>query len=271
MVFVRGKKVVFRVKRKGGKIVQAKKLRTMVQKIVKGASETKYVSNVYKDNSTLQSQYWNAPTNLGASASYFPALPALQQGVGDFQRIGAKILPTSVRTTLNVGFMARDISAAQIMVVVYYGTPKAGKTWQNSTPIQSVNDLLDNGDGTTGSFGGQQADLLYPINKHMNNAKRITFRLGKTLGVLNDNGASVAGVDGGYSTSNGMAFHQLTLKFTPPKALQYDRSTDLWPSNYAPWYVISWCRIDERTTGGSVNDSTLVNVAALNHMYYKDV
>ena len=167
--------------------------------------------------------------------------------------------------------MASDISCAQIMVVVYYGTTKAGKTWQNSTPIQSVNDLLDNGDGTTGSFGGQQADLLYPINKHMNNAKRIVFRLGKSEGVLNDNGASVAGIDGAYSTSNGMAFKQLTLNFKAPKALQYDRATDLWPSNFAPWYAISWCRIDDRTTGGSVHDDRLVNVSALNHMYFKDV
>lgn len=258
-------------RKRGGLRTRGAKLRKMVQKIVKGASETKYVSNVYKDSTTQQLLYWPAPINLGASGNYYPALPALTQGVGDYQRIGSKVLPTSVRTNLNVGYLSRDVSANQIMVVIYYGTTKAGKTWQNSTPIQSVNDLLDNGDGTSGSFGGQQADLLYPINKHMNNAKRITFRLGKTEGVLNDNGVSVAGADGAYSTSNGMAFHQVQLNFKAPKALQYERATDLWPSNFAPWYAISWCRIDERSTGSSTSDDSLVNVSALNHMYFKDV
>lgn len=258
-------------RRRTNKGARGSKLRKMVQKIVKGASETKYVANVYKDSTTLQTLYWPAPINLGASGNYYPALPALTQGVGDYQRIGAKVLPMSCKTTLNVGYLSRDLSCNQIMVVIYYGTTKAGKTWQASTPIQSANDLLDNGDGTTGSWGGQQADLLYPINKHMNNAKRIVFRMGKTEGVLNDNGVSVGGIDGAYSTSNGMAFRQVQLNFKPPKALQYDRPTDLWPTNYAPWYAISWCRIDERSTGSSTSDDSLVNVSALNHMYFKDV
>lgn len=244
-------------------------LQQLVVKVVKGQAETKYCSNAYQNNLAPLPANWFAPTNLTAIGSYYPAIPAVNQGVGDFQRVGEKIMPTSLKTTLNFGYKATDVSCNEIIVVVYYGTTKAGKTWQAGTPIQSANDLLDNGDGTTGAFIGQKSDLLYPINKDMNNAKRLVFRMGKSSGVLMDNG-SAAVLNGAFSTSNGTSFAQCTLTFKPPKALYYEAAANLWPSNYAPWYAVSFTRVDDQATSAVLDDKLLV-VSALNHMYFKDV
>lgn len=247
------------------------KLRALVHKVLKGASETKYVSNTYDTYNLPFTANWSAPVNLAAIGNYHPGMPALTQGVGDFQRVGAKVMPTKVYTDLTVGYTATDISCNEIIVAIYYGTTKAGKTWQAGTPIQSAGDLLDNGDGTTGAFSGNKADLLYPINRHMNNAKRITFKLGKTAGVLNDNGQQNL-LNGAYATSNGGSFKTVRLNFKPPKALQYDQTAHTWPSNYAPWYAISWCRVDDRATNPmNPVDLSRVNVSSLSHMYFKDV
>lgn len=266
-----GRQVNVRARNVAGRANKARKnLKALVAKVLKGQSETKYVSNALADNTTPLTANWYAPVNLTTVGTYHPAIPAVTQGVGDFQRIGNKIMPTSLKTTLNFGYKATDVSCNEIIVTVYYGTTKAGKTWQAGTPIQSPNDLLDNGDGTTGAFTGMKADLLYPINKAMNNAKRIIFRMGKTEGVLMDNGGSGAVANGAYATSNGGSFHSLTLTHKPPKALVYDQTGYQWPSNYAPWYAVSFTRVDDRATSNALDNQLLV-VSALNHMYFKDV
>jgi len=242
-----------------------------IRRVVKGQSETKYVSNAYDTNSTQLLPNWYAPPNLANAASYHPALPALTQGAGDFQRIGAKIMPVKCYTDLTVGYTGYDLSCNEVIVTIYYGTTKAGKTWQAGSPIQSAGDLLDNGDGTTGPFTGLKGDLLYPINKHMNNARRITFKLGKTAGLLNDNGVATAGMlNGAYATSNGGSFKTVRLNFRPPHALQYNGAGYLWPDNYAPWFAISFCRVDDVPTT-ALSDKTRISVSSLNHMYFKDV
>jgi len=244
-------------------------LQQMIAKVLKGNSETKYVSNAYSTNTAIFTANWSAPTNLTASGSYYPALPAVQQGVGDFQRVGNKIMPTKLYTDLEVGYTAKDVSCNEVIVTIYYGTSKSGGTWQAGTPIQSAADLLDNGDGTTGPFVGQKSDLLYPINKAAHTAKQITFKLGKTSGVLNDNG-NFNLLNGAYATSNGGSFKKLRLNFKPPKSLVYDQTGYVWPSNYAPWWAISFCRVDDQATS-SVLDKDRINVSSLNHMYFKDV
>jgi len=243
-------------------------LAQLVAKVMKGNSETKYVSNALADSTNALTANWYAPQNLTTLPSFKPALPVVSQGVGDYQRIGNKIMPVKLFTDLCVGYSATDVSCNEVIVTIYYGTTKAGKTWQTANPVQSPNDLLDNGDGTTGPFTGLKADLLYPINKAAMNAKRITFRLGKSEGVLNDNGAAAL-LNGAYATSGGGSFKTVRLNFKPPKALVYDQSTYQWPSNYAPWYAVSFTRVDTFATGPE--DAARINVSSLNHMYFKDV
>lgn len=244
-------------------------LAQLVSKVLQGKSETKYVSNAMADNTIVLPANWFAPTNLTAFNGFKPAIPTLSQGVGDFQRVGNKIMPTKLYTDLCVGYSATDVSCNEVIVTIYYGTTKAGKTWQGTNPVQSVNDLLDNGDGTTGAFTGMKADLLYPINRAAMNAKCITFRLGKTSGVLNDNGAAAV-TNGAYSTSNGSSFKRVRLNFKPPRALYYDQTAYVWPSNYAPWYAVSFTRVDDLATNNPL-DAQRINVSSLNHMYFKDV
>lgn len=259
---------IAQAKSKYGKSITAKRVQKIVKKAIKGAGETKYVANVYADSTNVLAPSWQAPPNLNNLTGYLPALPALTAGTGDYQRVGAKVLPTSLKVNLTFGFRSTDISCNELIVVVYYGTTKAGKTWETATPIQSVADLLDRGDGTNQGFAGYKSNLLLPINKHMNNAKRMMFRIAKTSGTLNNNG--IVGPDGAFSTSGGNSFVQKTLTFKPPKALQYDNIGNLWPSNYAPWYAVSFCRADDIATD-PVRDANLLSVSSRCHMYYKDI
>lgn len=236
-----------------------------VNKLINRKTETKYVANAYADNNTAFAANWFAPIQVDTLPCYHPGLPRLTAGTGDYQRIGARIQPTKVYTDLTVGFASQDLSCNEVMCVIYYGTCKAGKTWQNTTPIQSANDLLDNGDGTTQVFGGVKSDLLLPINKHMYNAKRKVFKLAKVAGVLNQTGALAPGA---LATSNGPSFKTVRLNFKVPKSLQYDQTTHGWPSNYAPWFAISYCRVDDSNPRA---DEELINVSSLSHMYFKDM
>lgn len=248
-----------------------KRIRSYVKSAVKAQAETKYVANSYSDDTHPSLTSWDAPVNLtGAVAGkYRPALPVVSQGTGDYQRVGAKIMPTACFTDLTLGYKAKDLSCSEVVAVIYYGTCKAGRTWQSTTPIQSATDLLDDGDGTTSAFGGSKNDLLQPINKHMYNAKRMLVHLGKSTGVLNARqNAGLA--EGALATSFGSSFKTVRLNFKPPKALQYDQTAHNWPSNYAPWFAVSFCRVDELDTDPILDAGTLT-VSSLSHMYFKDV
>lgn len=266
-----GKKAVMRLAggHRGKRVPQkAVTVAKYINKLINKKFETKYVANSYSDDTHPFAANWFAPVNLTAIGNYHPALPAMAQGVGDYQRIGARVSPVKCFTDLTVGFSNTDISCNEIMCCIYYGTSKAGKTWQSTTPIQSAGDLLDDGDGTTSAFSGTKADLLQPINKHMYNAKRIMFKLSKVAGVLNQYAPTPAGLNpGALATSNGPSFKTVRLNFKTPKTLQYDQTAHSWPSNFAPWFAISFTRVDDVL---NTDMSNIVNVSSLSHLYFKD-
>lgn len=257
-------------KRRGIKMALMRKRRNpivkQVMKAITKTEETKYVANVYSDSTTVQSQPYFAPINLGAVGNFLPALPAITQGPGDYQRIGNKIMPVSVATSLQVSFNPTDVSANEILCVVYYGTSKSGKSWVAGNPLNSAR-ILETGDATEQViFDGSKSTLQFPIDKKQVTMRKKVFKLAKTGGVQNSDAAT--GAPGAYSTNNGPVEKSLLLKFRKPKQLNYAKGTDLWPTNYAPIYAVSFCHVDGSAL--THNDETLIQVQARNHMYFKD-
>lgn len=239
----------------------------LVRAIMKREEETKYVANQYNAALAPLANQWYSVGSLAAAGSWFPALPALGQGTGDYQRVGSKIQPVSAAVSLKVFFDPQNIEAASLYGVIYYGTSKSVKSYNAGLPIGNQQ-ILDQGDGTNTTFNGDIYKLNHPIDKKQFNLKRIVFRLTKTPGIQNSDlsGNDVAG--GNYSTANGLECRNFLLKLRPPKNMMYEANTDVWPSNYAPVYGVGFCHADGSPL--TVADQTLVKVSSHCHMYFKD-
>lgn len=234
--------------------------------VLKRQEETKYVANDYSAAGTPNGSNWLVSPTLATLGDFIPAIPQLTQGTGDFERIGAKVSPMKVSATLKIGFEPMDLSSNSLIGVIYYGTSKTEKTWQNANPLPTPA-ILDNGDGTVSSWTGTRAQLNCPIDKQTFNMKRIVFRLSKTAGLQNSDVATGA-ANGNMSTSNGLSEKSFTLNFKPPKTLTYGATANLYPQNYAPFYAISFCHADG--SAATVGDRNLVTVSSKVHMTYKD-
>jgi len=255
---VRGRRRVAR-----GRMRSVKK---MVQRMIRGNAETKYVATNVDISGTNLGPLWPVKPTWTQFGDAKPAVPLLTLGPGDYQRIGSKIQPVSLAVSVKVVFNAFDLSCNALMGVIYYGTDKANKTFQGGNfPLQTTN-ILDNGDGTNKQWTGLLSDLNIPTDKHLFNLKRKVFRLAKTEGNLNtDVGGAAAG---GYSTSNGLSEYSTVLRFKPPKTLLYNNDTDTYPSNYGPFYYIGFCHADGSAL--TAQDTKLVYASTRVHMYYKD-
>lgn len=238
-----------------------------VMRVINKTEETKYVANAYDAAGNQLPTLWYSQGNLGAVGDFYPALPRLGQGTDDYQRVGNKITPVSMAVSLKIGLNAQDLSANSLIGVIYYGTSRTEKTWQNNNPLQTAG-ILDNGDGANTSWGGVRYDLTKPLDKKIVNARRIVFRLSKTGGIQNSDVGGATTQPGNFATSNGLSEKSFMLRFRGPKSLMYQQATSQYPSNYAPWYAVGFCHADGSALTAA--DANLVNVNSKCHMYFKD-
>lgn len=242
-------------------------LTRLIQSVVRREEETKYVANQYDGALVALANQWYSQGSLAAVGAWYPAIPKLGEGTGDYQRVGGKIHPTSVAVSLKVFFNPQNVDANSIYGVIYYGTSKMVKSWNNAAPIGNAA-ILDQGDGTNTTFSGDIFKLNHPVDRKGFNIKRIVFRMAKTPGIQNNDISGNTVVGGNYSTANGMECRKFLLNIQHPKTLMYEDNTDGWPSNFAPFYAVGFCHAD-----GSplvVADNTLVKVSSHCHMYFKD-
>lgn len=243
------------------------KFAQLVRSIVRREEETKYVANQYDGGLAPLANQWFSAGSLAAVGSWYPAIPALGQGTGDYQRVGNKVHPTSLVVSLKVHFNPENIDANSLYGVIYYGTSKATKSWNIQSPIGNAA-FLDQGDGTNTTFDATLYKLNHPVDKKQFNIRRIVFRMAKTPGIQNNDISGNAVTGGNYSTANGMECKNFLLRFTPPKSLLYETNTDTWPSNYAPVYAVGFLHADG--SGLKVADNTLVQVSSQCHLHFKD-
>lgn len=251
--------------RKGRRV--ASKFAKRVLAIVRRQEETKYVATDNDAAGVPNGSMWNPTPNMVNINSIKPAIPALTQGVGDYQRVGQRIAPTSLTVSLNIGLNPLDLSANSLIGVIWYGTAKNGGSWANANPLPTTA-VLDNGDGTDVPWAGLRNQLNLPFDRTLVSLKRITFRLSKTAGIQNGDLGAAATPQGNYATSNGLSEKNFTLRFKTPKTLIYNLIGDTLPQNYAPFYYIGFCHADG--SAATVDDRTLVNVNSRVHMRFKD-
>lgn len=239
----------------------------LIQRVVNRQEETKYVANAYDATNNVLPTIWYSNGSLPAVGNFYPAIPKLGQGNDDFQRVGSKVEPKSCSVSLRIGFNPTDLSANELLGVIYYGTDRAGKSWAGGNPLSTAA-ILDNGDGTNVTFSGSRYALTQPLDKKLVTARRIVFRLSKSGGIQNGDNGGIATPQGALSTSNGMSEKSFLLRFKAPKHLTYLLTGDTYPQNYAPWYAVGFCHADGSPLTAA--DRTLVNVNAKCHMWYKD-
>lgn len=259
------KKRLRRVKRLRGRRV-GKGLRQAIQSVVNRNQETKYVASNVDISGTDLGALWPVKPTFTLFNDIKPAIPVLTEGTGDYQRVGSQVRPVSLSVSVKCSFNAFDLSANELMGVIYYGTDRANRTFQGGTsPIQSTA-ILNKGDGTNKNWTGLLNDLNFPTDKSLFNIKRKVFRLSKTGGNMN---TDIGGQNNGaYATSNGRSEYSTRLIFQAPKKLLYNNDTDTYPSNYAPWYYIGFCHADGSALTPS--DTKLVYASTRVHMWYKD-
>lgn len=256
-------KLLARKRRASGKGSFAKRVLAVVNK----TEETKYVANDYDSAGHANNTPWYPVPGITNTGSVVPAIPQMAQGVTDYQRVGQRVSPVSLKVDLDIGMNSEDLSANSVMVAIWYGTSKESKSWVGGSPLSTIS-FLDNGQGTNQSWAGVRGQLNFPSDPTLNTLKRIVFPLSKSGGLQNQNGSSLT-TQGNFSTSNGTSHKHITLKFNPPKTLIYNKETDLYPTNYAPFYYIGFCNADGSTTN-MIQSQTLVNVSSRVHMKYKD-
>lgn len=244
-----------------------KPLVKLIRAVMKREEETKYVANSYDSALNALANTWNSAGTLAAATAWYPAIPKLNQGTGDYQRVGSKIQPVSCTVSMKVGFNPQDLSANSLYGVVYYGTSKAVRSWLAAQPIGNQQ-ILDGGDGINYTFNGDRFRLNYPVDKKLYNLKRIVFRLSKTAGIQNSDQGGAGTQPGSFSTANGTQCRNITLKLRAPKKLLYEDNVDGWPSNFAPMFAVGFCHADGSPLTAA--DSTLVQVSSQAHMYFKD-
>lgn len=211
---------------------------------------------------------WYSQATLNAIGSFYPAIPQLTQGVGDFQRIGNVVQPTSVGVSLKIGLNPVSVDVKSLYVVIYYGVSKAYKTWANGSPVQTAA-ILDNGDGTNVAWAGVRGQLNIPTDKKMYTLRRKIIKLSKTEGVQNGD-VNPAAVKGNYATSNGNSCKNTFLKFKLPASLKYNQAGDRYPQNFAPFFGVGFCHADGSPLTIPGDDQQLVNIESRCHMYFKD-
>jgi hypothetical protein len=288
-----------RVRRSGGvrstvrKAVVAAKRKTFnqrVRRVLNRVSETKYVANQYASGASESSpgvinnlpMPYTVNANLGTVNQYLPAIPAVTLGDDDWQRDGSVVQPVGLRAKLNFYFQQKldaetgaviSDNPGQFVVKVFYGVGRKQKIWGSTeTPIVSAGDLLEKGDGTTQGANGNLNELMYPINKKSYVAKAKTFIMGKSEGVITANSGDPA-TTGGYSTSAGTTFKSITLKFSPPKKLQYEDENAVFPNNYAPWFAVIAYPLNQYSTTFTNPPTRPIPITMVSEcqMWYKDM
>jgi len=238
-------------------------LKTAIKQVLNKASETKFVAENNATNVAIASTV-SIPTNLEVT------LPTLSQGVGDYQRIGNNVKPTSLRVKLAFHFLKADnMSTCEYEVNVVSFTSKSVKDGLLKANLTS-NTLFRVGDGTTVDPNDRSNNIAYinglPINTDeytLQHHKKFIMR--KNAGILSNASAAGAGAGSPYDGS-GCTFKRVEFSLSPPE-LKYASELSTTPANYAPFMLIWATQVNADTT----EDSNQIVVQSSYQMYYKDI
>lgn len=206
--------------------------------------EDKFVGGIVENNVSH-----NASITAG---DIYPVLPPLGPGTAYNQRTGDKVRPKSLYVDAAISFndYGQGYVSEPLTVKVWILQHKGTRTYPLGTvPILNV---LDAGAGST-TWDGSTMNSLFPINKD-------EFQiLGQRTFTICDHTAE-EGVN---------EFKRIQIKVRGvPKTLHYDSvAAPNYPSNFAPFMVVGWCRNDGVTPSDL---QTYIKVNAWCRLTYED-
>lgn len=243
-------------------------MKAQVKALVAAPAEKKYVGeSLYQmTGATIPGAWIGFSSAITGPGEIYAAIPRTAQGLDDANRIGNTICPKSIKIKLDICCKAfGDNAARDRMVHVFLLTAKSVKSLDNYTAIP-ITQLLNRGDGTNVAFDGTQFTAQYPVNtSEFTILKHKTMRMVQGYGIANSLTASSVGTtDGVISPSHQYA--RVTLNVKCPKKFTYDRASQRFPTNYAPFLVIGFTH--NNSNGTAPND--FVQVLGQTHMVYTD-
>lgn len=243
-------------------------MKAQVKALVAAPAETKYVSEaLYQMNGATIPGAWigfsSAITGVG---EIYAGMPHISQGTDDHNRIGNQINPKRLRIKLDIACKYfPDTSARDRTVHVFVLTAKSVKSLDNYTSIP-ITQLLDRGNGTKTTFDGTQFHAQFPVNtSEFTVLKHKAMRMVQGFGLAN----SVPGVDAGSTDgviSPAHSYARIALNVKTPAKFKYDRASQTFPTNYAPFLVIGFTH----NNSNGVAPSDFVQVLGQTQLYYTD-
>jgi len=248
--------IVKKAVRAAKKSAFAKKVLNVVNK----KEETKYVA------SQLQQQVPMGQA-LVTPAGFFNCLQAVTQGVGDYQRIGEKIMP--VKAAIDFSFnWNNDNSNNQDVVVNLWIVLAKGANSRIALPTVPVGQMLQVGNGTNRDpDDGNQPLMLTQINHMPLNKDQYTqlrhyrFRMRRGAGAQANQGPATIVAPTGVPAGEDQRYIRYT--WTPPQ-LKYNTAADAYPTSHYPVYGYYVTNADGSAYGDTLHISTRT------HLWFKD-
>jgi len=249
-----------------------KVLKSAIQKVIKGDSETKYVAEACRNLSTgnTLATFTAFSSAITGVAEIYAAIPRTHQGVDEHERIGDTIMPTSCRLHLDFASTGFGNNQSEDKVIhVFLCNAVAVKQLDNYSAIP-ITALLNDGAGANVGFDGTVLRQMMPVNKkNFQVISHRRFKLVKGFGKAFGSSASdPAGLTDSTITPVDASYKSITLNVKLPKKVKYDTHNSRYPANAAPFFVIGWTRRWPIDAASNVIDTQVMGRV---EMYYKDV
>ena len=235
----------------------AKEVRTLVHKPLKYVASQNGIALLSDTVNT------NAFTNL------YSMLPTVVQGTDEFNRIGDRVIPHSLRSHFTLFLDSGNNFTADIYVRLICVNVKAVKS-SGAVAGFPGRDLLNQGDGQSidpPAGSGSTLNTLVQYSKYPINTKAYSVfydkvhRISKNQGQLTGDGSSTTSPVVTQATCHTVTVHHKTH----PAQLKYDSATGSLPNNFYPvWCAYAWSSTGAPFSGG------FVNCALRNDMTYTD-
>jgi len=237
----------------------------LIKSVIAREDETKFRSELIRDNFGLESQIVNSLAN----EDIHRLLPKLVQDQGhgaSYERVASKISPRRLEVQAEISL--NEVTRSTAVVVCYWVLQH--KEIKQTSSLGSINlgALLRTGDDSNlQNFNGFSQDAMLPVNTaKFTVLKKGRFMLGKNTGdIQNDTSAGNQPI--------AQAIHK-TLKFTLkcPKVLTYEQDentprTVYYPSGYAPFMLVGYYHQDQTTPDTENQD---IRMTLRSNLWYDD-
>lgn len=248
-----------------------KAVATIAKRVMARGSESHYVAR-YPSGEDGYSAIYGDVLPTGGVGQLFTCLPQVAQGDKSYERNGLKLNPTKHRTDLRfvfnddplIGPSGTPIARAgwDITIHIWYGYVRRFKNTGDIATTALTNEILasmfDDGLGNLQRFTGILADETLQQNKEFVSLKHKKVRMYKNAGQAN----VLDTVSPSLSTPMSEA-KRVSLSFKPPKTLLYADEGNLFPENYAPFFVVGYCHNDGTQASNKSNTGITTDLLEL--------